>query len=290
MDYSKPFKYILEIANCQSISLAAERLNIQQPALSKYLKKVETELGVELFDRSSTPIKLTDAGKCYIETAHKVIDADNQLQKQILDIQKESSCINVGVAPSRAPYIMPIILAAFVPQASDVPIQIYEGTINDLNSKLQTGELDLIISVRDNSTNDFMYTKLFDEIIYLAVPKNKDISSFSEAVNKYKIISPPKGQLLSELSDKLSKFVSHIECHNIVTALSLVESGIGSTLVPSYVSQYAREKGISLYSLPENISPSTNREVCIFYRKEQFLSNSEKLFIQSAVEATSINK
>ena len=59
--------YVKVIAETRSISIAAQRMGISQPALSAYLKKLESDLGVMLFDRSEIPLKLTEEGKAYIK-------------------------------------------------------------------------------------------------------------------------------------------------------------------------------------------------------------------------------
>ena len=66
--YSK-LQYIIAIADKKSISQAARDLYISQPALTKYISTLEDELGVQLFDRTSTPIQLTYAGEVYLEYA-----------------------------------------------------------------------------------------------------------------------------------------------------------------------------------------------------------------------------
>lgn len=286
MDYTKPFKYILEIARYQSISLAAEKLKIQQPALSKYLKKVENELGVELFDRSSNPITLTAAGECYLNTASNIIDADNQLQKQIAEIQSRCSNIRVGISPSRAPYLLPIILKKFSQKEEKVKITVVEGTTSELNDGLAHGDLDLIISLNDSDTKNFKGVKLFDESVLIAVPKGIKAESVNEIFNILNIISSGKGQQLTDLLDVMPDHTSTIECQNLITALSMVQAGIGATLVPSYMADYGEQYGIEFRDIPLCLSNETKREVCIFYRKEQFLSTSEKRFIECAKEAT----
>lgn len=80
MKYLNQFTYVLEVVKTNSITIAAENLKLTQPALSKYLKKLESELGIEIFDRSTNPISLTDAGERYVEAARRIIDTDNQLE------------------------------------------------------------------------------------------------------------------------------------------------------------------------------------------------------------------
>ena len=59
--------YVKVIAETRSISIAAQQMGISQPALTTYLKKLESDLGVMLFDRSEIPLKLTEEGKAYIK-------------------------------------------------------------------------------------------------------------------------------------------------------------------------------------------------------------------------------
>ena len=61
------YSYFLQIADCKSISRAAESLYISQPALTKYLRKLEEELGVQLFERRQGTLKITDAGQYFYE-------------------------------------------------------------------------------------------------------------------------------------------------------------------------------------------------------------------------------
>ena len=284
MDYTKPFKCILEIEKCGSISLAAEKLSIQQPTLSKYLKKVETELGVELFDRSSNPIRLTEAGRCFVETARTIIDADNQLQKQLTEIADNIFDISIGISPSRAPYLLPTILKRFINTFPNVHVTVYEETTSELINGLVHGELNLMISVLDTDTKAFDHIKLFDETVLLAVPETSPFIDFQKAFTESNIISPGKGQLLSELMEIMPDHDSIIECQNIVTALSMVRAGIGVTLVPSYLADYGDTNGIRFIDLPVKYTETANREICLFYRKEQFLSSAEKAFIASSQE------
>ena len=64
MEY-RELKYLLTLAQTRNMTRAAEQLYISQSALSHYLKCVEEDLGARLFDRSTTPMTLTYAGKCY---------------------------------------------------------------------------------------------------------------------------------------------------------------------------------------------------------------------------------
>jgi DNA-binding MarR family transcriptional regulator len=100
----KHYEYVIAIVTHGGVSQAAESLGLAQPTLSKYLKKLESDLGIELFDRSTLPIRLTRAGEIYVETGRRMLDLDRQLCKQLEEIKEnKNTVIRVGISPSRSP-------------------------------------------------------------------------------------------------------------------------------------------------------------------------------------------
>ncbi|MFQ9441494.1 MAG: LysR family transcriptional regulator [Eubacterium ventriosum] len=81
------FTYIKEVAKQKSFSKASKALGISQPALSNYIKKLEDRMGVLLFDRSISPIEITEFGKAYLEYAEDVISATDRLNDVMSDLQ-----------------------------------------------------------------------------------------------------------------------------------------------------------------------------------------------------------
>lgn len=78
--------YVCKVAEEQSFSKAAKKLHIAQPSLSQQIAKLEKELGVSLFDRSKSRIKLTYAGENFFEKATKILDMTEQLKKEMTDV------------------------------------------------------------------------------------------------------------------------------------------------------------------------------------------------------------
>ena len=83
---TKELQYVIKIAEEQSISNAAKKLFISQSTLSHSLAKLEDGLGTPLFDRSTIPLKLTYAGELFVNTAHKMLNLEKELQQIIQDI------------------------------------------------------------------------------------------------------------------------------------------------------------------------------------------------------------
>ena len=87
MDYFSSANYIKAIADARNISAAAEKIGISQPALSAFLKKLEEQLGVILFDRTKQPLTLTEAGRIYLEYAVKYEALQHEFNQHINDIE-----------------------------------------------------------------------------------------------------------------------------------------------------------------------------------------------------------
>lgn len=83
---TKQFKYVIALADEGSFSKAADMLNISQPSLSQFIKKIEWGVGLPLFDRTNGAVRLTDAGRVYVETARKVLDLEHQMETSLTDL------------------------------------------------------------------------------------------------------------------------------------------------------------------------------------------------------------
>ena len=102
MEFRK-LNYLLTLAECRNMTRAAEKLYISQSALSHYLKNVEEELGTPLFDRSTSPLTLTYAGKCFMESAKKILMENDRLEKELRDITLHmTGKLRVGTSRDRA--------------------------------------------------------------------------------------------------------------------------------------------------------------------------------------------
>jgi len=291
----KQFEYVITIAGTGSFSRAADELLVAQPTLSKYIQKLERNIGIELFDRSTIPIRLTTAGEVYVNAGKKMIDDNRQLQKQLQEVKYNQNLeIKVGISPSRAPYLLPTLISQYQFNDNRGKVIIREATVEELKKLLITGDLDLSISLAGAGMASFASVDLFDETILLAVPKVLDIySSPEEMLLELPHISIGRGQymwnvleaVLHELGGKEPAF----ECQSIESAMALVRQGIGAMLVPSYIRDYGsaeQNKKVHFYQLSldryPQIKSTTKRKVSLFYRREQFLTQAEKNFIECA--------
>ena len=170
--------YIKKIAQAKSISVAADQLGISQPALSSYLKKVEGELGVVLFDRSRQPLELTEAGRVYLDYLDEVVVRQKELMKNLSDINDlKTGSLTVGGASFFNVAYLPKAIAAFASENPGIDIEIVDDRVPRLEALAQKGMLDLFITPINDAPDRFVYEELLEENIFLAVPADWEINS-----------------------------------------------------------------------------------------------------------------
>lgn len=148
-------KYVVEIANTNSISKAAENLYMNQPNLSRAIKSLENELGIVIFTRSSKGIKITPEGEEFIQYARKIINQVDDLEsmyKEKRTVQKLSVCV------PRASY-MSYAISSFAKKIKlTEPVDIYYRESNSMRAinEVVLGNYNMgIIRYQDIYAKDF---------------------------------------------------------------------------------------------------------------------------------------
>ena len=166
-------KYVYEVYKERSFTKAAQNLYISQPSLSARIKKIEEIIGEPLFDRSTTPLQLTEVGKVYIEAAEEITQIEQRVENYINDLAGlKTGNLAVGASTLFAAYVVPSLITQFNQKFPDVHIQLIEGNTAELEEMLGSNELDFVI---DNYHYDsILYNKELycEENILLAVPKH----------------------------------------------------------------------------------------------------------------------
>src|SRR5690554_1235228 len=104
-------EYIIAVDTYKSFVMAAEKCFVTQPTLSMQIQKLETSLGIRIFDRSKQPVLPTELGRAIINQARIVLKESDKITELINETKDElGGEIKIGVIPSLAPYILPRIL------------------------------------------------------------------------------------------------------------------------------------------------------------------------------------
>lgn len=179
----KELRYIVTIAEEQSISGAAEKLYMAQSSLSQFLKQYEAELGVRLFVRTSRGVRPTTAGTAFLSHARLILRQYRLACSDIMDTERlNSGEISLGISPSRNLYLLPPVLVKFRQLYPNVHVDIAELNINVLNQHLTEGTLDVILAsasslpvIPQQCPMDFL---LSDEVLIVAA-KNHPVMQFA---------------------------------------------------------------------------------------------------------------
>lgn len=165
-------QYVYEVYKERSFSKAAQNLYISQPSLSATVKKIEARIGMPVFDRSTTPIRLTECGQEYIKCAEKILDIQNEFENYLSDIQElKTGQLSIGASNLFASFLLPPYISLFTQRYPKVKVNLVEASTPLLLESLSAGTLDLII---DNSSYDeelYRCYPLCSDHLLLVVPK-----------------------------------------------------------------------------------------------------------------------
>ncbi|AOH53415.1 LysR family transcriptional regulator [Peribacillus muralis] len=166
----KHLQYFIEVSNFNNFTRAANHLFITQPAISKMIKNLETELGVELFDRSRKQLILTDAGRVVLEQAKLIDKAFRNLETEVdnlLGLKKGH--IRIGLPPIIDASFFPRILSRFHEQYPNITFQLVEDGSKKIEESVQKDLIDIGVIVLPTNTALFHHFSFLEEDINLIV-------------------------------------------------------------------------------------------------------------------------
>src|SRR5438105_15936836 len=106
-----PLRYFVAVADEGNFSRAAEKVRVAQPSLSQQIQKLEAEMGQPLFDRLPRTVVLTEAGRCLLEFARKILANVADASRSVDELQGEvAGRLGVGAIPTIAPYVTPPLI------------------------------------------------------------------------------------------------------------------------------------------------------------------------------------
>ena len=298
MDF-RQLHYITVVAKYRNVTKAAESLYISQSALSHYIKNAEDELGVRLFDRSTNPISLTPAGRCYLDSAQRILLENERLTKELRDITNHmTGTLTLGTSTDRCSYMMPKLLPRFMEMYPGIRVNVVVSGGTRLTDMLRKGEIDMMLlpspseEIGPGLASELLYA---EELIFVA---RKGVIPMSERINGRHIVSPKllngmpfflqeQGHMNRTYCDGFfrrnrihpdirQEFSSNITCYRMAA------TGAGVTVIPFMTTQLANPAGpVELFSMGD---PPALWEVRIFYRKDAYLGLPEKQLIELARE------
>ncbi|TGA99189.1 LysR family transcriptional regulator [Sporolactobacillus shoreae] len=217
-------KYFQTVARLQHMTRAARELSIAQPSLSQTIRRLESEIGVPLFDRKGRRIKLNRYGKIFLEKTEAALSSLQEGQQEIADLAKVKED-SISLAVMRTP-IIPDLLSSFRREHPLVRFRVKQISRSTVNHQLDAGEIDLCITpYHKENDNPFNWRNLLEDDIYLVVPRShplaarssvdlrdvahepfilKAVGAFREETDRYCLLSGFQPDIAFEVDDSVS--------------------------------------------------------------------------------------
>lgn len=302
----REYLYVSTIAQCGSITKAAEQLFIAQPSLTQALQRIETRYGAALFQRGKNSLHLTQAGQHYLEAAEKITRLYDEMTYEIGSASgMERGQINLGFTTFQGSILLPEVLACYRERFPLMTVNLHEASTSQLEQLVSEGRLDVALIHSPFHDLEFHYIPLYREHFCLAIspldpvyPAAKECHDAggqvtSGLMHNLRFVLPFSNSRIRHVAERVCSAIGVVPKINYCTTsffstLSLVEKGLGATFVPeSYARFYAKEN--ELLYLPFPPAWNATWELMVVYGERRELSKSSLELVRIIQECIDSN-
>lgn len=294
----------------KSISKAAQKLFVSQPSLSIMIRKIEEEVGVPLFDRTSKPIRLTEAGMEYIKATEAILHIEKAFDSYINAANElMTGSLTVGGNQLLSSLVLPSYISRFVSRYPSIQLQMEDNNSLTLENMISSGQLDLVIDNHKLDGEIFEQRLWRTEHLLLAVPaefacnrgleeyqlRTEDILSGAhlsperkpvalDAFQGVPFVSMTKNNDTRRCSDEIMKQAgitpnTILELDRLVTLYNFIEIGTAASVVSDTLVRHIRhhDGNVVFYCLA---SPHARRDIYVSYKKNRYYSKAMQAFME----------
>ena len=231
-------KYVIAVNKYRNFAKAADACAVTQPTLSAMLQKLESELDVRIFERTSKAVTPTPVGLKIIRQAEKTIN-DAQALENIVNQEKDSVSgeLNLSVGPTISPYILPGFIKAYSAAYPDVQLKIRDLKISSMLNGLLDGSIDAGIGISGNMRRGILELPLyFDPVVAYIVDKGN-----GDGNNEFLWIMKEALSLRESAFSYYKADIEHCdiyEASNLETLIHMVDTMGGRTVIPQMHVKY----------------------------------------------------
>lgn len=268
----RDLKYLTLVNKYKHFGKAATMGNISQPALSMQVKKVEDELGVNIFERSNKKVFTTEVGMKIIKIAEDVLMKINNIEEIASEFKNPfTGNLVIGAFPTLAPYFFPHIVPHISTNYPKLKLFLVEEKTDMIIDQLLKGEIDMALLALPLKNKDFEIEPVFTDKFFLAVPKNHKFSKrriiSQDELKNQKLLLLDEGHCLRDQALNLCDTIGAIEnqsfrASSLETLRQMVVAGAGITLIP----EIALNDNKFITYIPFD-KPNPTREIALAWRK-----------------------
>ncbi|NII11895.1 LysR substrate-binding domain-containing protein [Oleiagrimonas sp. C23AA] len=244
------------VVEAGGVARAAQRLHRAQSSVTARLRQLEASLGVALFRREGRRLALTPAGDALVDYAGRMLELADETRQAV---RRDGVCgrVRLGTMESTAASRLPRPLASFHGAHPRVAVELQTAPSRDLLSRLQAGELDLIVAGDDVDRSQFVATPLYRETLVLVAAAGAEAHTFPQALAGGTLLVF-RGQGCA-YRRRLDAWLAHrrivpgrtLEYASYHAILASAAAGVGVCLVPqSVLDIYPQRDALSVHALP----------------------------------------
>jgi LysR family hydrogen peroxide-inducible transcriptional activator len=270
-------KYTLAVAEYGNFTTASEKCFVTQPTLSMQVQKLEEELGVTIFNRSTKPLQVTDVGEKVLFQARKIVEESSRMNDVISEEKGIiGGTLKVGIIPTVSPTLLPLFLNVFIKKHKNVELKIEEYNTDTLSKKLEDNTIDCAIAATPLNNSKIIERPIYYEPFVAYVPEHHFLSGnksleLDDLSNSDLLILQDghcfRNQVLNlcSIDDVNKKY--ELKSGSFETLINLSNNGPWMTIIPYLHSNNLSNKNIQNIIPFEDPAPA--REISMIYSKSQ---------------------
>lgn len=290
----KQLKAFAAIAATGSFTEAAMALHLTQSAISVLIRDLEQELGVQLLDRTTRKVTVTEAGHELLPTAQSIFNNLAATVERLNDIRdKKSGTLRVAAPQLMASTVMPRLISQWLGEYPGITVKLHDTLPERLLSVLRDGEVELAIgpdrfpSGREaGNTREISEIPLFRDQHQLVCPAHHPLASKKvvrwEETSAWPFIAPTRDAFASLSATLQAHGIAMAkpahEVSYVTTAMGMVANGMGLTTCPTSSEALVHAHGLVMIPL---VKPVYYRQIYIYYMAGKSLSPAANSFIKS---------
>ena len=259
-------EYIVALEKYRHFALAAESCGITQPTLSTMIQKLENELDIKIFDRSSKGITPTTLGKRIIRQAQNVLNEANRVKEMVADeTTTTKGTLKIGILPMVAPYLVPDFIYFFKQDYPHVDLFIDEMKSSTMLRDIKLGDIDTGIGVGGAQEEGLLEIPLFTEkfVLYLSENCNQQLTSFtSEMLSTDHMWILKEGHCIKDAAFSFCKTRALgkqiYEAGSIDTLVKIVDRNGGYTIIPELHKAFLSPQQLTHLRDMNEVMPTTH--------------------------------
>lgn len=268
-------EYIVAVDKYRHFARAAESCGITQSTLSSLIQKLESELDVTIFDRSTHPVKPTELGEEIIKQARVLLFNMSQIQEFVSSYKGESGGkVRMGIASTIAPYILPRMFKYLSAKHPDIDLYVEEARVPAVIGKLERAELDLALLATPLDNDGLLEIPVYKERFVAYVSPDEGL--YKEKELDVSLLASENVWMLQEAYCPNSGTFPFCQsgggnratyaAGSIETLVRIVDENGGYTIIPEL--HVPLLKGSQQYNIRNLHNPEPAREVALVIRKD----------------------